>query len=77
MASSVPDTATVTPNGTKALLPNNVSTFFINKTPTLINGARILSNPPSWLITFPVFPFDKIILFSKDLIISVVSDILS
>ena len=40
------DTASINPNGTKTLLANGVSTFFINGKTTLVNGARKLSNPP-------------------------------
>ena len=47
IAASVADVASVKPNGTKPLLANNVSTFFVNGKATLVNGARKLSNPPS------------------------------
>ena len=41
---SVADAAAVNPNGTKTLLANGVSTFFINGQVTFLNGARKLSN---------------------------------
>ena len=41
---SVADTAAVNPNGTKTLLANSVSTFFINGQVTFLNGPRKLSN---------------------------------
>ena len=53
-----------------------VSIFFINGKPAAFNGLRIFKNPPSWLVIFLVVPFNKITLFSKDLItftISVIS----
>ena len=55
---------------TKTVLANGVIIFFINGKLTFINGARILpKNPSSWLTTFLVVPFDKIPLFSKDLLL--------
>ena len=50
------------------LLTNGVSTLFANGKPAVINGQRKLKNPPSWLVIFVVVPFNKIPLFSKDLI---------
>ena len=41
---SVADAAAVNPNGTKTLLANGVSTFFINGQVTFLNGARKVSN---------------------------------
>ena len=52
MAPSVVETAVVNPKGTKTLLANGVSTFFINGKPDVINGFRKLRNPPSWLVIF-------------------------
>ena len=46
----------------------NVSTLFINAKPAVINGLRNLGNASSWLVIFLVVPFNKIYLFSKDLI---------
>ena len=62
----VADAAVVNPNGIKMIFTSSVSTFFINGKPTFINGQRKLSNPPPSLIIFPVAPFNKIYLFSKD-----------
>ena len=53
------------------LLANGVSTFFINGKPAAINGLRKLRNP--WLVVFLVVPFNKIPLFSKDLISFIIS----
>ena len=60
IAASVTDAAAVNPNGTKQILANGVSTFFINGKPTFLNEARKLNNRPSWRIIFPVLPFHKI-----------------
>ena len=60
------------PNGIKTLLARDVSTFFINGNQLSL----MVKNPPSWLVIFLVVPFNKITLFSKDLItftISVIS----
>ena len=55
------------------LLANGVSTFFTNGKPTNINGLRTFRNPPFLLPIFLVDLFNKIPLFSKDLITSVMS----
>ena len=47
IAPSVSDPAAVHPSGIKMLLPNSVSTFFINGKSPDINGVRKLRNPPS------------------------------
>ena len=49
----------INPNGTKTLLSNSVSTFFIDGTPTDINGLRKLENPPSWQVIFLVVPLKR------------------
>ena len=67
------DTAAANPNGIKILLANGVSTVFINGKPAVINDLRKLRNPPSRLVIFPVAPFNKIPLFSKDLITFIIS----
>ena len=67
-AASVADAAAVNLNGTKTLLANGVSTFFINGKPAVINGLRKLKNPPSWLVIGLVARFNKILLLSTDLI---------
>ena len=43
-------------------------TFFINGKPDDMNSLRKLRNRPSWLLIFLVVLFNKIRLFSKDLI---------
>ena len=45
-----------------------MSTLYINGRPALINGLRKLINSPSWLVIFLVVPFNKISLFSIDII---------
>ena len=67
-AASVADIAADNPNGNKRPLARDVSKLFIYGKPAVINGLIKLRNLPSWLVIFPVFPFNKIPLFSKDLI---------
>ena len=68
------DNATaVNPNGTKTHLPNDVSTFYIYGNPAFNTGLWNLRNLISWLIIFLVVPFNKIPLFSKDLITLITS----
>ena len=50
-----------------------VSTVFINDKPAVINGLRKFKNLPSWIVIFLVVPFNKIPLFSKDLITFTIS----
>ena len=64
---SAAEAAAVNPKGTKMLLANGVSTFFISGKPTDINGLRKLRNSSSRLIISLVVLFQKIALFSKDL----------
>ena len=64
------------PNGKKTLLAKGVSKRFINGKWAAINGLKISRNPPYILVYFQVVPFDKIPLFSKDLIIFIISFIL-
>ena len=64
MTASAADAATVTMVKKKSYC---ISKSFINGNPTLINGAGKLGNPPFWLI-FLVICFNKISLFSKNLI---------
>ena len=47
IATSVAEAAPVNPTGTKTLLANGVSRFFINGKPGVINCLRKLKNPPS------------------------------
>ena len=68
IAASVADAAAVNPNDAETLLVNNFCTFFINGKPAVINGLSKLRNPPSWIVTFFVVPFNKIYPFFKDLI---------
>ena len=49
----VADAAAVNSNGTKTLLANGVSIFFINGKAIVINGLRKLRNP-SWQLVFLV-----------------------
>ena len=60
-------------NGNKTLVANCLSTFFINGKTAVINGLTKLRNPPSRLVTFAVGLFNKIPLFSKHLIIFIIS----
>ena len=50
------------------LLENSVSAFFINGKATLVYGVINLNSPSFWLLIFLVVPFNKVPLFSKDLI---------
>ena len=68
IAASIANADAVSPNGAKTFLANYVSMFFVNGTAILINGARNLSNPPSWLLILLVVHFNKIPLFSKVII---------
>ena len=47
IALSVADAAAVNPNGTKTLLVNSISLFFINGKAVVINGLTKLRNTPS------------------------------
>ena len=66
IAAFVGDAVADNPNGIKTFLANCVRTF-INGKAALGNEARRLSNPSFWLL-FLVVSFNKIPLFSKDLI---------
>ena len=70
IATFIADGATVAPNCRKKSLAKGVSTFFINGKPNLNNVPR---SPPFWYITYSVVPFNKIPLFSKDLITFIIS----
>ena len=59
------EASTVPPNGNKTFLANGASTFFVNDIRTLINEAR---NHFFVFITFSVVPFNKISLFSEDVV---------
>ena len=50
----VADAAAFNSNGTKTLLANGVSTFFINGKAIVMNGLRKLRNPPSGQLVFLV-----------------------
>ena len=50
-----------------------MSTVFINSKPAVINGLRKFKNPPPWLLTFLVVPFNHIPVFPKDLITFIIS----
>ena len=60
---SVAEATAVNPNGTKMLLANGISLFFINGKLPVINGLRKLRNSPSWLLIFLVVLFNKIPIF--------------
>ena len=62
---SVPNAATVNPNGIKMFLANVVSTLFINDKPAVINGLRKLRNPCSWLIILLVVLYIKLLYFLR------------
>ena len=64
--------AAVNPKVTKMSLAKGANTFFIKVKPVFTKGPRKLSNPPFWLVTFLVVPFNKIPLFSKELIIFII-----
>ena len=52
LAASVAEATAVNPHGTKTLLANVVSIFFINGKPAVVNGIRKLTNSPSLLLIF-------------------------
>ena len=56
-------------NGYKPLLVWGVSKLFINVKPNVINDLTKFKNPPSWPVIFLEVPFNRIPLFSKNLII--------
>ena len=60
-------------NGKKALLANGVSAHFVNGKLAVINGLRKFKNPPFCLVLFLVAPFNKIPLFSNNLISFIIS----
>ena len=67
-AASVAATAAVNPEVMKRCLAKGANTFFIKVKPVFTKGPRKLSNPPFWQVNFLVVPFNKIPLFSKELI---------
>ena len=73
IVASVADIAADNPNGSKTFLANGISTLFINGKPAVINVLRKFNNPLSLLVIFVVIPFNKIPLFSKDLITFIIS----
>ena len=60
IAASVTYIAAENPNSNKTFLANGVSKCFINGKPAVINSLWKLRNPPSWIVTFLVVPFNKI-----------------
>ena len=53
MSTSAADSETVNLDGMSTLLGNGIGTYFINGTPTFINGQRTLSRyHPFWLLIF-------------------------
>ena len=51
----------------KKLLAHAVITFFFNGKPTSIGPKTLPRSPPFWFLTVLVIPFNKILLFLKDL----------
>ena len=68
IAASVAKSAVVNRNGNRTLLARCVSTLFINAKTAAINDLRKLRNSSPLLVIFLVVRFNKIALFSKDLI---------
>ena len=68
MAASAVDIPAGNINGNKTLLARGVSKLFINGKLAFINGLGNVKNSLSWQVIFLVVPFNKIPLFSKDLI---------
>ena len=73
IAESVTDAAIVNPNRIKILSTNVACTFFINGNLPDTIGLRQLRNPTFWLLISLVVTFNKIPLFSKDLITFITS----
>ena len=61
------------PNGNKTLLAGGVSVLFINGKPAGINDRRKLTNSSSWLVIFAIVLFNKVPLFSNDLLTFIIS----
>ena len=76
MALSVSETAAVNPKVTKTLLANSLNTFLINSKATDINSLRKLRKCPFWLVIFLIVSYNKISLFSKELITCIIYFIL-
>ena len=76
MAASVAETAAVNPEVTKTLLADSLNTFLINGKTTDINSLRKLRNSPFWLVIFLIVSYNKIPLFSKELITCIICFIL-
>ena len=72
IAASVAEAVAVNPKSTKTLLANDLSTFLINGKAVVIDREN-LKNPLYWLLSFLVVCFNRIPLFSKDLILSFIS----
>ena len=68
IAATVAKSAVVNRNGNRTLLARCVSTLFINAKTAAINDLRKLRNSSTLLVIFLVVRFNKIALFSKDLI---------
>ena len=69
----VADAAAVNLNETKTRLANGMRIFFINGKRAIINGLKTLRNPLSWMEIFLAVSFNKIYLFSKNLITFIIS----
>ena len=68
IAATVAKSAVVNGNGNRTLLARCESTLFINAKTVAINDLRKLRNSSPLLVIFLVVRFNKIALFSKDLI---------
>ena len=66
IAASATDATAINHKGSKILLANDLSTFFIKGKPAVISGLTKLRNPPFWLLFFLVVPFNKIPPSSKE-----------
>ena len=73
MTVSAADIPAYNPNSNKILSATGVSILSINGKLAVINGPKEFKNLPSWLVTFLAAPFNKIPLFSKDLITFIIS----
>ena len=68
IAASVTDAVALNPKGTETNLVKSVSTGFIKSKPVFTKEPRKLSNLPFWRVIFLVVPFNKITIFSEEII---------
>ena len=69
MAASAAEIPTDNRNEVKTFSANGVIKLFINGTLAVVNGLKKLRYPAFWVVIFVAVPFNKITLFSTDLII--------